>query len=88
MCNHDIGPERTKNAFLEGGSRKLILGCSENSRKGVIYHFQIKINMYAVISHSIHHLTVRTKIEETLTMMWCGHDCKHTILIVSYTSSI
>jgi hypothetical protein len=27
--------------------------CSENRRKGVIYYFQIKINMYAVISHLI-----------------------------------
>ena len=53
MCNHDIGPERTKNAFLGCGSRKLIRGCSENRRKGVIYYFQIKINMHAVISHSI-----------------------------------
>ena len=39
--------------FLEGARRKLIRGCSENRRKGIIYYFQIKISMYAVISHSI-----------------------------------
>jgi len=53
MCNQDIGPERTKIPFLEGDSRKLIRGCSENRRKGVMYYFQKKINMYAVISHTI-----------------------------------
>jgi hypothetical protein len=49
MCNQDIGSERTKNAFLEGARRKLIRGSSENIRKGVIYYFQIKINMYALV---------------------------------------
>ena len=43
--------------FLEGASRKLIRGCSENRRKGIIYYFQIKINMYAVLSHSIPFIT-------------------------------
>jgi len=40
---------------LEGASRKLIRGCSENRRKGVIYYFQIKITcmlLYHIRSHS------------------------------------
>ena len=49
ICNQDIVPERMKNAFLGGASRKLIRRCSENRRKGVMYN----INIFAVISHSI-----------------------------------
>lgn len=39
--------------LLHCGSRKLIWRYLENRRKEVIYYFQIKINMYDVISHSI-----------------------------------
>ena len=59
MCNQDIAPERTKMPFLDGASRKLNHGCSENRRKAVIYYFWIKINMFAVITFDpTHHLTV------------------------------
>jgi hypothetical protein len=84
----DIGPERTKNALLEGASWKLIRGCAENRRKGVMCYFQIKINMYAVIYHIRSHSSSNSydqKLEATLTLVWFGHHCKHTILIVSYS---
>ena len=83
MCNQDIGPERTKIPFFKVASQTLIRGCSE---KRAIYYFKIKINLYAVISHSIPfiiYIIYNQKIEATLALVWFGHHC--TILIVSYS---
>jgi len=46
-------------------------GAQKIGEKGVIYYFQIKINMYAVISHSIPHVissnSCNQNIKTTLT---------------------
>ena len=51
-----------------------------------IHHTVYKHVCCYITFDPIHHLTVMTnKIEATITLVWFGHPCKHTILIVSYS---